>query len=91
MDIQGSLGSAMAHELLLASLDDRISVTVGGEKRVENLGVKTSYAHQLEAFVAHVREGSPIHSDAQDTVLQAEFLDACYIAAGFPLRPVSAI
>jgi len=91
MEIRGSRGSAIAHELLLATVDDRISVTVGGEKRVENLGVKTSYAHQLEAFVAHIREGSPIHSDAEDSVVQSELMDACYTAAGFPLRPVSVI
>jgi len=91
MKIEGSGGSALAHNFCIASLDDRISVDVGGEKRVENLGVKSSYTHQLEAFVAHIRDGSPIYSDAQDAVVQAEFLDACYTAAGFPLRPVSVI
>lgn len=91
MKINGSSGFAFAHNFCIASLDDRISVTVGKEKRVENLGVKSSYTHQLEAFVAHIRDGSPIYSGADDAVVQSEFMDACYTAAGFPLRPVSAL
>ncbi len=91
MNLRGSRGSALAHNFCIASLDDRISVSVGSEKRVENLGVKSTYTYQLEAFAAHIRDGSPIHSDAEDALVQAEFLDACYTAAGFPLRPVSAL
>lgn len=91
LNITGSTGSALAHNFCIASLDDRISVSAKGDKRVENLGVKSSYTYQLEAFVAHIREGNPIYSGAEDAVVQAELLDACYQAAGFPLRPVSAV
>jgi predicted dehydrogenase len=91
MKIEGSLGSAYAHNFCIPSLDDRITVTVGGDTRVENLGVRSSYTYQLEAFAAHVRDGSPIYTDAKDAVVQSEFMDACYAAAGFPLRPVSTL
>ena len=30
-----------------------------------------------------------IFSDADDAVVQAEFIDACYTGAGFPLRPTT--
>ena len=91
MKIEGSSGSAFAHNFCISSLDDRITITTGGETRVENLGVKSSYTYQLEAFLAHIHEGAPIHTDADDAVVQSEFMDACYDKAGFPLRPLSVI
>jgi predicted dehydrogenase len=91
MRITGSDGEAFAHNFCVAALDDRITVNVGGRDRVEELGKKTTYTYQLEAFADHVRNDAPIHTDADDAVTQAEFIDACYTAAGFPLRPVSTI
>lgn len=91
MRITGSEGEAFAHNFCVAGLDDRIDVTVGGRTRTEELGKRSTYTYQLEAFADHVRNGAPIYSDADDAVTQAEFIDAVYAAAGLPLRPTSTI
>jgi len=91
MRITGSEGEAFARNFCVSSIDDRIDVTVGGLTRTEELGKRASYTYQLEAFADHVRNGAPIHSDADDALVQAEFIDAVYTAAGLPLRPSSTI
>jgi predicted dehydrogenase len=91
MRIVGSEGEAFAHNFCVSSIDDRIDVSVGDLTRTEEMGKRTSYTYQLEAFADHVRNGAPIHSDAEDAVVQAEFIDAVYTAAGLPLRPISTI
>lgn len=91
MRIVGSEGEAFAHNFCVSSIDDRIDVSVGDLTRTEEMGKRTSYTYQLEAFADHVRNGAPIHSDAEDAVVQAEFIDAVYTAAGLPLRPISNI
>ncbi len=91
MRIIGSKGEALAHNFCTPGLDDRVSVTVDGAGRVEELGRKSSYTYQLEAFADHVRSGAPIHTDAQDALVQAELIDAVYAAAGLPARPASVI
>jgi predicted dehydrogenase len=91
MRITGSEGEAFAHNFCVAALDDRITVNVAGQHRVEELGKKTTYTYQLEAFADYIRSDAVIYTDAEDAVTQAELIDACYQAAGFPLRPVSTI
>lgn len=91
MRIVGSEGEAFAHNFCAAGMDDRITVSVDKDTRVEELGRKTSYTYQLEAFADHVRNDAPIFTDADDAVLQAECIDAVYRAAGLPLRPSSNI
>lgn len=91
MRIIGAKGEAFAHNFCAAALDDRITVTSAGATRVEELGRRTSYTYQLEAFADHVRNDVPVITDAQDTVTQAEFIDAVYLAAGLPVRPTSTI
>jgi predicted dehydrogenase len=91
MKLQGSKGEAFAHNFCKAGLDDRITVTTNGETTVEHHGAHPSYTYQLMAFAEHVRSGGVNHSDAEDAVAQAELMDACYLAAGLPLRPTSTL
>ncbi|MBW2241803.1 MAG: Gfo/Idh/MocA family oxidoreductase [Deltaproteobacteria bacterium] len=47
---------------------------------------RTSYTHQLEAFVRLVRDGIPVPTDARDAVLNMSTIDAVYTAAGLRRR-----
>jgi len=85
--LEGSAGTAFAHNFCKPGLDDRISLTRGDEVTVEKHGDRSSYTYQLEAFGRHVREGVPIHTDVEDALAQAILIDDCYTAAGMPLRP----
>lgn len=51
----------------------------------------TSYRHQLEQFVNHVRnrEGSGLWVSCEDSLAQAKMIDMAYNKSGLPLRPTS--
>ena len=86
----GDAGEVSAGNFVLPHRDDSVRVTAGGTEREERLGLRPSYAYQLEAFAAAVRDGGPVPTDADDAVATAELIDDCYRAAGFDLRPRSA-
>jgi predicted dehydrogenase len=88
--IVGSRGEVSAANFVLPHLDDRVHVTAGDAAREERLGLRPSYAYQLEAFTAAVRDGAPVPTDADDAVATAELIDHAYRAAGFAPRPRSA-
>jgi len=82
----GTLGEARAHNLLAPPDDDRITVAIGGDERVERLGTRTSYTYQLEAFTRWVREGGTIPTDVDDAVESMRMIDAVYEMSGMGLR-----
>ena len=79
----GTEGTATAMNFVQPHLDDRV-VTGRG---TEHLGARSSYIHQLEAFTAAVREGTPMPTDADDAVATMRLIDDCYEAAGLKPRP----
>jgi predicted dehydrogenase len=85
--IVGSRGEARAANFVLPQLDDRITVTTAAGERVEELGRRSSYTYQLEAFAARVRHGTPLPIDADDALATMSLIDGCYRAAGFAPRP----
>ncbi|MFJ9723896.1 Gfo/Idh/MocA family protein [Streptomyces sp. NPDC101209] len=89
--IIGTKGEASAPNFVLPHLDDRVVVRTADGERTEHLGTRSSYAYQLEAFAARVREGTPVPLDADDAVATMTLVDACYRAAGFAPRPRSAV
>ncbi|MGW5612195.1 Gfo/Idh/MocA family protein [Streptomyces sp. NPDC003877] len=85
--IVGSRGEATAPNFVLPHLDDRVVVRTARGERTEHLGTRSSYAYQLEAFAARVREGAPLPLDPDDAVATMRFIDACYREAGLEPRP----
>jgi predicted dehydrogenase len=83
----GADGHAYAPEFARPHLDDTIEVTTPRGSRVEELGRRSSYTYQLEALAAHLREGTPLLTDADDAVATMELIDATYRAAGLAPRP----
>ena len=67
--------------------DDRIIVTTAAGTRTEELGRRSSYTYQLEAFAAHLRDRAPLPTDADDAVANMQLIDDCYRAAGLTPRP----
>jgi predicted dehydrogenase len=84
--IIGRRGTATAMNFVQPHLDDRVLVDVGPQRRVEHLGTRSSYIHQLEAFTAAVRHGVPMPTDADDAVATMQLIDDCYRAAGIEPR-----
>jgi predicted dehydrogenase len=85
--IVGSRGEATAPNFVLPQLDDRVVVRTARGERTEHLGTRSSYAYQLQAFAARVRNGASLPLDADDAVATMRLVDACYRKAGFEPRP----
>lgn len=88
--VVGDRGEATVANFVLPHLDDRLFVTTADGDRVERLGTRSSYTYQLEAFIARIREGTPLPIDAQDAVETMKLIDACYRGLGLSTRPRSA-
>src|SRR6266540_3435358 len=85
--IVGDRGEATAANFALPTMDDRVTITTPGGRRVERLGTRPTYTYQLEALRAHLRDAVPLPIDADDALATMELIDACYHAAGFQPRP----
>jgi len=85
--IVGSRGEAVALNFVEPHQDDRIVVTTAAGTRTEELGRRSSYTYQLEAFAAHLRQGTPLPTDADDALVNMQLIDDCYRAAGLSPRP----
>nr|WP_296772674.1 Gfo/Idh/MocA family oxidoreductase [Rhodococcus sp. (in: high G+C Gram-positive bacteria)] len=86
LKVVGSRGEAFAHNYIKPNEDDRVSITVGGDTTVESLGKRSSYTYQLEAFAAHVLDGTSLPLDANDAVTNMASIDDAYRAAGMSPR-----
>ena len=84
--IIGSRGEATALNFVEPHQDDRVVVTTAAGTRTEALGRRSSYTYQLEAFAAHLREGAPVPTGADDAVANMQLIDDCYRAAGLSRR-----
>jgi predicted dehydrogenase len=87
LTVVGTNGTIHAPNFVQPHLDDRLVVTDAFGTRTERLGTRSSYTFQLEAFAAHVREGTELPIDARDATVHMELIDATYAAAGLDPRP----
>jgi predicted dehydrogenase len=91
LTLVGSRGQFRVENFVQPHVDDRLTVRDGEGERVERLGRRSSYAYQLEALTAHLREGTPFPLDLDDAVAQMKAIDEVYTAAGLAPRPASSI
>lgn len=67
----------LGHSLVVQDRSGTSTETVPG---------RTTYDHQLEAFVGAVLDGEPIPTGGADAIATMRVIDACYSAAGLPTR-----
>ncbi|OYN75182.1 Gfo/Idh/MocA family protein [Mycolicibacterium sphagni] len=84
--VVGTEGDAMVHDFIRPHIDDRITIRTPAGTSVENLGTRSSYSYQLEAFAAHVLNGAVLPIGLDDAVQNMRFVDTAYRAAGLPPR-----
>jgi predicted dehydrogenase len=78
----GTEGEATTGNFILPHTDDSLYVKTREGERTEQLGTRSSYTYQLEAFIALVRQGAPMVTDSDDAVRTMEMVDQCYRAIG---------
>ncbi|MDO9379550.1 MAG: Gfo/Idh/MocA family oxidoreductase [Nocardioidaceae bacterium] len=91
LTLTGDAGTLHAPAFVLPHQDDRLVLTTSAGETTEHTGTRSTYAYQLDALAALLRDGTPIGPDADDAVAQAELVDAVYVAAGLPVRPRSEV
>ncbi len=85
LKVTGDKGEMMVTNPLVPHRGHRIELDLQGEKTVEELDLRPTYAYQLDAFIDAVEEGKPLLTGAADAVKQMRLIDRCYEAAGLPL------
>lgn len=79
--VVGSKGELFAPAFVRPHIDDQLVITTGTRQRTEELGKRSSYTYQLEAFARSVLEGEPFLTDADDAAVNMATIDAIYTAA----------
>lgn len=79
--IAGTAGELLVHDFISPSTDDRLTITTATGTTVEHLGTRASYTYQLEAFAAHVEQGTALPFGTADAVANMAFVDDAYRAA----------
>ncbi len=80
--VVGTGGEALVGDFIKPHEDDRLTITTPEGTTVERFGTRTSYTYQLEAFAAHVRDGTELPLDTADAVANMALIDDAYRAAG---------
>jgi len=85
--VEGSSGTLEVEDPFTPHRGHRLVVETGGLRRAESVPLlPTTYDAQLAAFADAVLRGRPFPTDADDAVATLRAVDACYRAAGVPLR-----
>ncbi|MGH3448378.1 MAG: Gfo/Idh/MocA family protein [Nocardioidaceae bacterium] len=85
--LTGAAGTATVGNFVKPHLDDTVHVSTGEGERTEQLGKRSSYTYQLEAFADRIRNQTPLPIDVDDAVATMDLVDECYRAAGLTPRP----
>jgi len=85
LNVVGDAGRLRVLNPVVPHLWHRLTITVDGRTRHEQVVGKATYYYQLQAFVDRVRRGQPA-LDLADSIANMELIDAVYTAAGLPLR-----
>jgi predicted dehydrogenase len=86
--VVGSKGAATSPAYAMPHLDNRLVITRDGRTTEETLGDQTSYTYQLAHLADTLRDGTPFLIDIDDSVSNAELIDACYRRAGLSPRGI---
>ena len=86
LKVKGSKGEMFIRNPLAPQHGCKFEVTVDGVTTSETVKKRASYDYQLDAFIAAVETGASLYTDADEAVHQMKAIDACYEAAGLPIR-----
>ena len=86
MIVTGSLGKMILKNPLVPQLGHALILDLESGPQTKTFTQRSTYAFQLDAFVAAVAEGGCLATDSEDGVKQMAVIDACYQQAGLPVR-----
>ena len=86
LTVTGTKGKLKLVNPVAPQLGHAIELTTDGTTTTETVTRRPTYAYQLDAFVAAVRDGASLVTGTDDAIKQMRVIDACYRAAGLRLR-----
>jgi predicted dehydrogenase len=88
--VTGTAGVMDVANFVMPQYWRRLTVRTAQGKRTEQVArYPSSYGAQLRVFADAVLNGGPVITDVADAVATMRVIDACYAAAGLPLRQPS--
>jgi len=84
--VRGDRGEMKVFNPILPHVYHRLTVRTVEGTRSEHVNGEASYVHQLRAFVARVREGTPVPTGPEDAIANMRVIDAVYERAGLRRR-----
>jgi predicted dehydrogenase len=84
--VVGDAGELSVLNPIAPQLFHRLTLRTASGSRRERVPGEASYTGQLRAFVAHVRDGAPVATDAAHGIANMRVIDAVYDAAGLKRR-----
>ena len=84
--VRGSRGEMRVDNVVAPQMGHLLTLNVRGQTSHETVDRRTTYAYQLDAFIAAVEKDEPLWTDGNDAVAQMTVVDRCYEAAGLPIR-----
>jgi predicted dehydrogenase len=88
LQVDGTKGKLRADNPIVPHFGHQLRLTIDGTEKAEQIQGKTTYDHQLDAFVAAVLDGEPQPTGGQDAIANMRAIDAIYGAAGMEVRGV---
>ena len=84
--VRGDRGEMRVFNPILPHVYHRLTVRTVDGSRSERVNGEASYIHQLRAFVARVRTGTPVPTGPEDAIANMRVIDAVYDHAGLRRR-----
>jgi predicted dehydrogenase len=84
--VTGSNGELTADNPIAPHIGHRLRVRTGDQEESEQVEGRTTYDHQLDAFVAAVVDGQEQPTGGEDAIANMRVIDAIYRAAGMQPR-----
>jgi predicted dehydrogenase len=86
LQVTGSRGELRADDPPVLHLGNRLRVSSDAGEEVEQVEGRTTHHHQLDAFLAAVRDGERQPTGGEDDIANMRVIDAVYVAAGMKPR-----
>ena len=84
--VTGTEGSLHVMNPLAPQLGHLLTIRTSDGERSEQVDGRTTYEHQLEAFVATLLDGVEVPTGGIDAINSMKAIDAIYTASGLPIR-----
>lgn len=86
LTIEGTKGRIIADNPLAPQSGNQLTIETEAGTSWGSVEAGSTYHHMMRAFLDHIRLGAPYPTMGEDSINNMRVIDACYRAAGLPIR-----